>query len=258
MKDICKKDSFCIEEIETSKVSTYSKIKLQKISNPDNRSLSNTTGCSIDLTPAGISMTPDDGNTVELKLGKDGSIDMRAKDFTLTGKNIDLGKGTSPEGEEVTARTFSITTADSILLNRCQPNADGEIVPIKDHLAGMFGDVQLYTPGSIYHRTTGAFQPPAVSYDESELRKQEEAQAEENHRQLTNALAARRKEAKAKFAMGMLMAGVGAALMVCTGGAIAPLVGAAMVIFAEAEMQEALFWSSFFVTKTTDKFQICR
>lgn len=81
-----------------------------KISNPDNRSLSNITGCSIDLTPAGISMTPDGGNTVELKLGKDGSIDMRAKDFTLTGKNIDLGKGTSPEGEAVIAKMFSMHT----------------------------------------------------------------------------------------------------------------------------------------------------
>lgn len=38
-----------------------------KISNPDNRSLSNTTGCSIDLTPAGISMTPNDGNWYYVK-----------------------------------------------------------------------------------------------------------------------------------------------------------------------------------------------
>ena len=43
-----------------------------KISNPDNRSLSNPDGCSIDLTPGGISMTPDDVSKVELKLGKDG------------------------------------------------------------------------------------------------------------------------------------------------------------------------------------------
>lgn len=210
-----------------------------KISNPDNRSFSNTTGCSIDLTPSGIRMTPDDGNAVEIKLGKDGSIDMRAQNITLTGKDIELGKGMSPKGEEVTVKTFSLSAKKSILLNRCQPNADGEIVPIEDHLLGLFGGSQLYTPGCIYHRTTGAFRAPAVSYDESALREREEAEAAENRQQITDALAARRKEAKAKFAMGILMAGVGCALMVCTGGALAPLIGAAMIIFAEAEMQEA-------------------
>ena len=32
-------------------------------------------------------MTPDDGSKVKLKLGKDGTMSMRADNFTITGKN---------------------------------------------------------------------------------------------------------------------------------------------------------------------------
>lgn len=82
--------------------------------------MSNPDGCSIDLTPGGISMTPDDGSKVELKLGKDGTMSMRADNFTITGKNIELGKATTADGEEVICESLCVSAGEHLFINRCQ------------------------------------------------------------------------------------------------------------------------------------------
>ena len=211
-----------------------------KISNPDNRSFSNPTGCSIDLTPSGISMTPDDGNTVEMKLEKNGDISLEAKNITLTGKDIQLGRGTTAEGEEILCKNFSMKAGEKFLINRCQEDAEGAIVPIEDHLIGMAKVVQLYTPLKIYHNTTGLGKAPAVSYDETELRDREEKEAEKHNDQIRDVLIAREQDAKSRFGTGLIMAVVGAALIAGTGGLAVGLVGAGMCAFATMEMSDGL------------------
>ena len=119
------------------------------------------------------------------------------------------------------------------------------MVPVEDHLIAAKGVTQLYATGQIFHATTGPALPVTPTYDDSALTEQEVQQATANNKQVANVLIERNREARAKFGKGLLMAALGTALIVCTGGLAAPMVvasvavGTSLCVFAAADMAEA-------------------
>jgi RHS repeat-associated protein len=201
-------------------------------SNPSNRSLSNTTGAAIKLTPDGISMMPDSSQTVNIKLGADGNVEIKATDIVLLGQDVTIG-----QGEGGTASNVSLSAADTLFLGML--GGGEECAPKEDHFIALQGVAQLYASSHIYHVTSGAPKPVMPTYDDAELLEAEAQQAADNNKKVTDTLIERNKNAAAKFGMGLLMAALGTALIVVTGGAGAVIVGAALCVFAAAEMAEA-------------------
>ena len=196
--------------------------------NPSDRSLSNDTGSAIHLTPDAITMSPDDGQTVQVKLGSDGKIEIKGTDFWITGQDIVIGNG-----ERIT-----ISAKDTLFISEMTGNKEG-MTPVEDHFIAARGVTQLYATNHISHNTQGAARPVTPVYDDTELLRQEAQQAAQQNQQIADTLIARNREARAKFGKGLLMAALGTALIVCTGGAAAVVVGAALCTFAAADMSEA-------------------
>ena len=206
-----------------------------KTANPSDRSLSNDTGSAIHLTPDAITMSPDDGRAVNMKLGKDGNVEISGNDLWIIGENITIGKG---EDGGADASKVTISAGDTLFLSRMTGDETG-MVPVEDHFIATKGVTQLYATSHILHDTRGPALPITPTYDDSALIEQETQQAADNNRQVADVLIERNREARSKFGRGLLMAALGTALIVCTGGAAAVAVGAALCVFAAADMSEA-------------------
>lgn len=205
----------------------------ESTSDPSNRSLSNTTGAAIKMTPDGITMTSDKTPSVSVKLGADGSLEITATDITICGEDVSIG-----QGEDGTAANVSISAGEALFIAMMTGGEDG-CVPKEDHFIAIQGVAQLYATNHIYHVTYGAPKIVLPTYDDSELRKQEQEQKEQNNDAVANKLIERNRQARAKFGRGLLMAALGTALIVVTGGAAAVAVGVALCAFAVADMAEA-------------------
>jgi len=218
-------------------------------SNPSNKSLSTENGQALELTPAHILLKADDDNITHIKLSKDGNIDVKGKNFLLCSKNINIGKteeSVSTDGTGVPAlicKELKLKADNALVLGKCEVGEES-VSPLEDYYIGLADLAQLFSPGKIYHETTGGRVPPCVSYDEGELRKEEEEQKDKNNKAVTDALIARKKESKGKFFKGLAMGCLGAlAVGVClaTGGAaIGAVLGVGAMIFAEYEMAEGV------------------
>lgn len=198
-------------------------------SNPSNRSLSNDFGSIVNLTPDSITLSPDDNNAIKMKLGSDGNISIDGTDFYLVGKDISISD----------AATINIS-AGATLFATMMTGSDEEMVPVDDHYLAIQDVTQVYATNRIYHVTNGAPQAVTPTYDDSALLAEEAAQAEEHNNAVADQIIQRNKEARAKFGRGLLMAALGTALIVVTGGAAAVAVGAALCVFAAADMAEAV------------------
>lgn len=205
----------------------------ESTSDPNNRSLSNTTGAAIKMTPDGITMTSDKTPKVKVSLGADGSLEITATDITICGEDISIG-----QGEDGTASNVSISAGEALFIAMMTGGEDG-CVPKEDHFVAIQGVAQLYATNHIYHVTYGAPKSVMPTYDDSALREQEKKQKEDNNNAVADKLIERKREARRKFGRGLLMAALGTALIVVTGGAAAVAVGVALCAFAVADMAEA-------------------
>lgn len=229
----------------------HSAQRASKISNPDNRSLSNDSGVSLDMTPDHINFTPHDDNAVFVKLEKSGDITVEGTKITLNSKEINIGKAAMSSivekgAEEVTCKNLSMSAKNVIYIARC--TGGEEPVPIEDHFIGLNEYAQLHSTEKIKHITNGPFRAPSVSYDESALREQEQKQIDEQNDAVKNTLVERKKAAMGKIGKGLLMAALGVAAVVATvatGGAALAVIGAAavgtgLVAFGAANIQEGV------------------
>ncbi|MBR3772512.1 MAG: hypothetical protein IKL07_09600, partial [Clostridium sp.] len=240
----------------------HSSKRAAKIQNPDNNSLSNDFGVSLDLTPNHINFTPHDANSVFIKLEKNGDITIEGQDITISAKNINLGKAAPSSivddgGSEVTCKNLSLTASKVLYATRC--TGGEEPAPIEDHFVGLNEYAQLYSTEKIKHITTGAPKAPSVSYDESDLRTKEAEQIKEQNESVEKALIDRKNAGIAQLGRGLFIAAVGVAIVAATvltgGAALAPLVavvgntaagviggviGTGMAVYGSSQMQEGL------------------
>ncbi|MBQ6696632.1 MAG: hypothetical protein IJN16_08005, partial [Lachnospiraceae bacterium] len=209
--------------------------RADKTSNPSNRSLSTDTGVGIDLTPDAVTMSPDDNKEIRMKLGSDGSVEISGTDMWISGTDIAIGA--SEDGTR--AANVSISAGETLFLSRMTGD-ETALVPVEDHFIAAKGVTQVYATNRIYHSTMGPGMPVMPTYDDAELIAQELELAKANNQQVANMLIQRNQEARSKFGKGLLMAALGTALIVVTGGAAAVAVGAALCVFAAANMQEGV------------------
>ncbi|WP_099190500.1 RHS repeat-associated core domain-containing protein [Tepidibacter mesophilus] len=111
-----------------------------KISNPNHKSFSNTTGSEMKMTENDIIFAADDAKNISLKLQKSGNIDVSGKNITFSAKSIELGVRNPPPNSDVEPlrpKSIKISAKESFMITRNDFNNSINLEE-ETHLMGTF------------------------------------------------------------------------------------------------------------------------
>lgn len=119
-----------------------------KTENPDEKSLSNTAGASINLTPDEIKLTRNEEEEVQIQLESAGEVIIKGNNLNCQSEQLNLGiNRLSEKSYEERCKTIELL-GEKILISL------GE-----DHLLGIEEMIQLISPGIVTYRTFGSMKP---------------------------------------------------------------------------------------------------